>query len=341
MEMVLGGLALCVLLILVIIVSVSTRENESLLKNGYESIHIDNTLDDLIESPYYNKYKLTFDFIRHFGKEPKYRVDWLLKSLDMGHELECNGAYVTDSVRKNFPYFCETKYEFEALSKNYSALKGSVRGILNLGFIYIETNKQNNFLQEKKDYWRNRLLEMASEGNLEAQAGLCRALPLFTNEEVERYKEKYEGQLLRLAENGNPYAQLAVGQFIAKYRSEESFEWLKKAGEQGLSDAYFYLASAYNSILCLNNDLTIRQEELSERELQNINKKIAECYIKGAELDNGVMVAECQYYIASYYRYGSNGFEKNLSLAKYWYKKALKNGSEDAANAIKEMEKWG
>lgn len=133
---------------------------------------------------------------------------------------------------------------------------------------------------------------------------------------------------------------MGVGQFIAEYRSKESFDWLQKAGEQGLSDAYYHLACTYNSIIYLDDDFKVRDIPLEEKELQNLRKIIAEYYIKGAKYDNGIMAGECQYTIASYYENGSEGFPKDLSLAKYWYERALKNGKEHAASCIEAIEKY-
>lgn len=360
METILGIVALFCFLVLVIKVCISTDKtndtsvvklvNETIQsgKNN-EQTHVrnnsvtvsNNPTDTLSNSPYYSRYKTTFDYIRYYGNQQKYKIDWLLKSLDLGHELEYDGVFVVQSIEKNYPYFCETEYEFETLSKeDSSVLKGSVEGILGLGYLYLETNKKI-FLQEKKDYWRNQLLEMARGGNLEAQAGLCKAVPLFTKEEVEKNKEKYEAELLRLAESGNPYAQLGVGQFIAKFRSKESFDWLEKAGEQGLSDAYYHLAKAYENSIYIDDDLEVRDIPLEKSELQKINAKVAECYIKGAKLENGIWAAECQYMVASYYHHGDNGFKKDLAHAKYWYELALKNGKEYARVCIEEIDKWG
>lgn len=358
METILGIVGLFVFLFVVIKVCISTdKKDASVLKLLKDTIGIGNTReknrqenvsikeydvskDDLCNSPYYKKYQTTFDYIRYNGKQPKYKIDWLLKSLDMGRELEYNGVFVVQSIEKDYPYFCETEYEFYSLAKADSpALKGSIKGILDLGYLYLETNKQY-FLQEKKDYWRNQLVEMARGGNLEAQAGLCKGFPLFTKEEVEEYKEKYQDELVRLAKNGNPYAQLGVGQFIAEYRSKESFDWLQKAGEQGLSDAYYHLAAVYNNMIHIDDDFQIRNTPLSEKEEKDINEKIAECYIKGAKHDNGILAVECQYTIASYYETGYAGFPKDLALAKYWYERALKNGKEYAASCIEAIEKY-
>ena len=310
------------------------RENNSVSMNSPQS-------DCLMSSHYYNKYRNTFDYIRHFGKEPQYRIDWLLKSLDMGHELEYDGVFVTQSIDKNFPYFCETEEEFNGLSKDDClALKGSVAAIFGLGYLYSGSHMKS-FLQEKRDYWRNQILNMANDGNLEARAGLCRKNFLFTEQEVGGFKEKYEVELMHTAEDGNPYAQLAVGQFLAKNRKEK-LEWLNKAGEQGLSDAYYYLADVYTQMRFLDDEFNYKQDSLlDEKEEQLIDEEKGECYLKGAKHNNGMMAAECQYNLASAYHYGYYGFEKDLIHARYWYEIAFKNGKEYAGACIENIDRFG
>lgn len=297
--------------------------------------------DNLLNNPYYNKYRKTFDIIRYSGKEPKYRIDWLLKSLDMGHELEHDGVFVTASISKNFPYFCETEEEFERLSKDDGlALKGSVAAIFGLGYLYSGSHMRT-FLPEKRSYWRNQILEMAKSGNLDAQAGLCRRNMLFTDGEIEVYKREYESRLIHMAEDGNAYAQLAVGQFIAQNRKEK-MEWLIKAGEQGLSDAYYYLANAYEQMRFLDDELNYKSNvSLDEKEEKLIDEKKGECYLKGAKLNNGMMAVECQSMVANAYRYGYYGFEKDLVHARYWYEIAFKNGKEYAGSCIGDIDKFG
>lgn len=355
-EMILG--VIIFLIWAVIMYNLMNRKNDdSVVRQKYESIQsvsakeqpqsvnvsvsVKNPSSDiLVNSPYYNKYRKTFDIIRNSGKEPKYRIDWLLKSLDMGHELEHEGVFVTASISKNFPYFCETEEEFERLSKDDClALKGSVAAIFGLGYLYSGSHMKS-FLQEKRDYWRNQILNMANTGNLEARAGLCQKNFLFTEQEVEEFKEKYEAELLYMAEAGNPYAQLAVGQFLAKNRKEK-LEWLNKAGGQGLSDAYHYLAVAYTQMRFLDDDFNYKPILLDEKEEQLIDKKIGECYLKGAELNKGMMAAECQHNLGNAYHYGYYGFEKNLANARYWYEKAFQNGKESAGTCMENIEKFG
>lgn len=355
METLLGIAALFCLIVIIVFVSKEKTNDSSAINDTIQNekmneqsqkinapISVNNNSSDiLVNSPYYNKYRKTFDIIRHSGKEPKYRIDWLLKSLDMGHELEHDGVFVTASISKSFPYFCETEEEFNCLSKDDClALKGSVAAIFGLGYLYSGSHMKS-FLQEKRVYWRNKILEMAKTGNLDAQAGLCRKNLLFNEQEVEEYKEKYEAKLMHMAEDGNPYAQLAVGQFIARNRKEK-MEWLNKAGEQGLGDAYYYLADVYAQMRFLDDEFNYKQDSLlDEKEEQLIDEKTGECYLKGAKLNNGMMAAECQYNLASAYHYGYYGFEKDLVHARYWYEIAFKNGKEYAGKCIENIDRFG
>lgn len=296
--------------------------------------------DALINSPYYAQYKATFDYIWYNGQQPKYKIDWLLKSLDMGRELEAGGVYVVESIKKDLPYFCETEVELDRLFESDGpAMKGSVKGILDLGYFYHEVNK-DYFLQEKRDYWKHRLIEMAQCGNLEAQAALCANRGLFEEEEVNAFKEKYETEIMRLANEGNPYAQLGVGLFLTKYKSREFFSWMEKAAIQGLSDAYYYMGKGYESFIYSDEDFNMREKPLEGDELKAINAKTSECYIKGANTKNGIMAERCQLICASNYEDGSNGFPKNVPLARSWYKMAAENGNEYAASMVDVIDKY-
>ena len=63
-------------------------------------------------------------------------------------------------------------------------------------------------------------------------------------------------------------------------------------------------------------------------------KQAAECYYKGAEADNGVMAASCQYIVGGYCKDGGFGFPKDTERAKYWYRKSLENGETGAKSSL-------
>ncbi|MDO4343414.1 MAG: hypothetical protein Q4C50_01300 [Eubacteriales bacterium] len=288
--------------------------------------------DALINSPYYSKYKTVFDLIWHDGKQPKYKIDWLLQSLNMGRELEDSGTYVLASIKNGLPYFCETEYEFDKFfDYDKPVTLGSIDGLMDICFFYHETNRDHSH-PEKRQYWQQQLRELALSGNLEAQGALCSnfAKFVFSESEVAEFKEKYESSLFSLAESGDAYAQLAVGEFLSPYRSQESLGWLIKAANQGLSNAWFQLGKAYNAMISLDDNGHIRKVPLPEEEKHSLERKIAESYYKGAEANNGVMAARCQHIVGMYYEDGNSIFPKDIEKAKYWYQKSLENSDANA-----------
>lgn len=301
--------------------------------------------DALINSPYYSKYKTVFDLVWYDGKQPKYKIDWLIQSLDMGRELENSGYYVIESIKNGLPYFCETEYEFDRFfDSDKPVTLGSIDGMMDICFFYHEANKDHSH-PAKRQYWQQRLRELALSGNLEAQGALCSnfAKTVFSEDEVARFKEKYESSLFSLAESGNAYAQLAVGEFLSPYRSQERIEWLIKAANQGLSNAWFQLSKSYQAIVSLDDNGNIRKEPLPEQEKARIDEKIAECFYRGAEANNGAMAARCQYMVGSYYEDGDSIFPKDINKAKHWYQKALENGETRAKyplDRINEHPEW-
>lgn len=319
----------------------TTKQLEAAVGENIDDSHITRSMEYiLVNSPHYNKYKSLFDWII-YKKEPKYKVEWLLKSLNLGRELECNGAFVMQSVEKGLPYFCETEREFDEFFKSEKpVMKGSIHGMLEMGFFYHEVNK-DIFLQEKRAYWKNCLIEMAQSGNLGAQAALCSGKGgLFEREEIEKYKGKYEENLFRLAEDGDPYAQLGLGQYIEKYKSKESFNWLRKAGEQGLSDAWYYMAKSYESLIYADENFVMREKPLEGEALAELEDKIVECYLKGAVANNGILAAECQCRIASCYEDGHLGLTKDIAKSIYWYERAFENGSEYAGSMVEVLSNY-
>ena len=301
--------------------------------------------DALINSPYYSKYKTLFDLIWYDGKQPKYKIDWLLQSLGMGRELENLGTYVLDSIKNGLPYFCETEYEFDKFfDSDKPVALGSIDGIMDICFFYHEVNRDHSH-PAKRQYWQQRLRELALSGNLEAQGALCSnfAKIVFSENEVVEFKEKYESVLRSLAESGDAYAQLAVGEFLLPYRSQERLKCLIKAANQGLSNAWFQLSKAYGAIISLDDNGDIRKVPLPEEEKNSLEGKIAESYYKGAEANNGVMAARCQYMVGVYYEDGDSIFPKDIEKAKYWYQKSLENGETRAkyrVDAIDEHREW-
>lgn len=298
-----------------------------------------NAADALLDSPYYSQYRTTFDLIWYNGRQPRYKIDWLLLSLDMGRELENGGSYVVKSMEEKLPYFCETEYEYDLFYKSESpVMKGSVDGMMNLAFFYNEVNK-SQFHPKKLNYWQKRIRKQAYDGDFEAQGALCSgyATIVFSREESEQFKEWYQAGLLKAAEEGNATAQLAVGKYLNSKNMEERMRWLRKSAKQGLSDAWYELKKAYDVIFNLNDDFQPRETPLPEEEAYQLQEKMAKCLFQGAKADNGVMAAWCQYMTGVNYQEGNFCFPKDLEKAKYWFHKSYENGCNYAKNEIENM----
>ncbi|MCH5354025.1 MAG: sel1 repeat family protein [Acutalibacter sp.] len=294
--------------------------------------------DALINSPYYAQYKGLFDYIWYDGKQPKYKVDWLLQSLDMGHEIESGGYYIMESMKQNLPYFCETEDEYDYFF-SYLQPIDSVEGMEHMCVFY--SSFQPSGHPAKQEYWKQRLCELAITGNLRAQAALCSDATgiqvSFSDDERKKHKEKYRETLFSLAESGNAEGQLAVGEYLSPERSQEKIEWLTKAANQGLSDAWYQLHSFYLGKMLFDDNGGVRQAPLSEEEKQDLEGKMAEYVYKGAEANNGAMAGWCQHEVGNYYAEGNSVFAKDLEKAKYWYQRALENGVEDAEREIRNI----
>lgn len=286
---------------------------------------------DLHSSPHYSCYRNLFDFISSNSSHPQYKIDWLLESLDMGHELEDNGFYVMDSIRNNLPYFCETESEFDLFFDSRApVLKGSVEGILQMISFYFYNLKHPS----KRVFWLELLQELAQNGNLEAQAALCtnRVKNFFSESEASDFKKKYEANLMRLAEAGNAEAQLAVGEFLMP-TPPLKIKWLTKAAQQGLSDAWYQLGEAYGSKINITDDGQFMPDRLSQDEVRQLMVKETECLLNGAKANNGIMAAWCQYMAGRRYAEGEY-LPMDLTQAAYWTQEAIKNGEERAESYL-------
>lgn len=264
------------------------------------------------------------------GKQPKYKIDWLLESLNMGRELEDNGNYVLDSIEANLPYFCETVSEYNFFFDNEKPVtRGSIEGILDLMLQYTSSTKLTH--PSKLAYWQEQIKRMASNGNMQAQAALCAAKTnvykgAFSETDLEEAFNKYHDSLIAAAERGDPQAQLAVGIFLTPYASRRKREMLAKATDADLTDAWYHLGHAFSTLIYSDEDGTWRGDTLPSDDKKALQEKEMECYVHGAEANNGIMAGWCQKYIAMWYEDGDGILPLDLRKAKYWYEKAAENG---------------
>lgn len=90
------------------------------------------------------------------------------------------------------------------------------------------------------------------------------------------------------------------------------------------------MGKSYGAIIHLDNNGDMRKTPLPEEVEHSLKRKIAESHYRGAEANNGVMGAWCQYMVGTYYEDGDSIFIKDIERAKYWYRKALENGETRA-----------
>lgn len=102
---------------------------------GAASKVADNEVSRLLKgSRFYAENKGLFDYIANMN-QPRYKVELLLQSLELGHELEINGNYIFQSIREDLPYFAETEEEHDCFHNDEDpVLLGSLLGIQSLLF---------------------------------------------------------------------------------------------------------------------------------------------------------------------------------------------------------------
>lgn len=274
------------------------------------------------------------------GEEP-YKIELLKQSLDMGYELEDDGAYVTRSIELELPYFCETKQEFEMFfDPEKPVVRGSILGMISLILFYDDAEKAHTH-PAKRRYWQEKLRKMANNGSYEVRGALCSKWGelAFSKDEVALFKQQYETDLRQRAQSGNHVAQLALGEFLSVYNWRERMEWLSMAAQGGLSDAWYQLGQVYTSAINFDQNNQLRKTPLPEDKVKFLKDKAAECYLQGAEANNGVMAAWCQCKVGDYYKDGSSVLLKDADLAMYWYQMAMNNGEEQAIDKLEFIQK--
>lgn len=217
-------------------------------------------------------------------------------------------------------------------------LRGSIIEMMSLILFYDDAERTH---PAKRQYWQEELRTLADNGNYEAQGALCSKWGelTFSESEVEIFKQKYETDLRQQAEDGNCAAQLAVGEFLSPHSLQERMEWFSKAAQGGLSDAWYHLGQAYVSAISFDQNNQLRKNPLSSDKVKSLGEKAAECYLRGAEANNGVMAAWCQCKVGDYYRDGNSILPKDVDLAIYWYQVAEENGENRASVELKSLQK--
>ncbi len=262
--------------------------------------------------------------------------------------MEAEGKVIDwDCVKRTdnskYPYPCATKSEKNRID---NAIKNYIKGIFALTQIYTmgqSENKNNTDSTiykdlDKKNYWKNKLIEYANSGNRNAQASLIYKSEycedLLSVEERQLYENKYKEKLIADAENDDPFAQFAVAEFElngAVRESDKRSTYLKNAGNAGIGDAFYLLAQDF-IFECMH-----KNKDFNEKE--NIDY-FYDLYIKGVNTGNGVFLGEMQNDIGRCYYEGINGFKKDLVIAKQYYENAIKNGSKEAINNLEVLNRY-
>lgn len=183
-------------------------------------------------------------------------------------------------------------------------------------------------------------MTLAQKENREAQAALCCKFTedVINHEVVESFRTAYASELWKLAEAGDGAAQLAVGEFLCAYGSTERLDWLSKAARQGLSDAWYYLGKEYEAAIRIDQNRQPRKIPLTNEQARKFRGKAAECFLQGAEANNGVMAAWCQCKIGDYYKNGNSILPKDVDLAIYWYQVAVESGENRARGELESLQ---
>ncbi|MCW9706547.1 tetratricopeptide repeat protein [Fodinibius salsisoli] len=193
-----------------------------------------------------------------------------------------------------------------------------------------------------------------------------------------RYLRRAWDPMYGEASAGEPFWQYIVGGIYCQYqtvgkphvkgglleggdyskRDDKGMKWYRESAEQGFATAQHRLGYVYQMGLC-GQDKNDEQaffwyQEAAEQGVLRAQSEVANSYINGngvaRDYSKGLILlrkvanqghAGSQYKLGVYYEQGSVGLDKDLVKAKYWYKKAAKNGNWVAENRLERLDNQG
>ena len=241
---------------------------------------------------------------------------------------------VSDTNNSQYPYPCATEAEKRLFEddKYNQLLRGDAHNIAWAVIYYAEGYDITSNCSEltihsdtdKLNYWCQKLVSGAYNGNRSYQAVLMRSWSLKKIWDENFYIEKYKENLLADAQNGDPQAQYAVAEFELDGATEGSAkrkEYLENAARSGLGDAYHLLARDFEKTV----DMRYGDEN---------SCYFYSLYLKGANCNNGAFAGHMQDWVADCFYNGECGLPKDKNKALYYYRLAAKNGSKSAKNSL-------
>lgn len=334
----------------------STYQQEQVTYNYYDSqynIGYNVYAEILVNSPFMQYYPFFMTLRRDYPFYDLNNYKMLLWSLYHGRIIEANGYYILESIKADFPYLCETKYEYDLIQQIYncSVFEGNLMySIRSLQKVYGDVNSPL-YHPDKLLFWKKVLVSM-SEVNYDDDFYQRSAFGKHINSKSKRlyglYFEAYEA-IVSVADNEDyMFSALEKSKIIEAFKEKcindyvtarvEAYslkldrvdEKIKKFEEiidkymktiAGGSDIYCYLVNLYNKKLTSFTNQMIPNEDKTDI----INKKV-ECVKKGAEINDGLYAGKLQRELATYYLVGFNNIPKDINQAIRFLMKARNNG---------------
>ena len=317
----------------------NTKKTPSTEFNAAAQIHSENS----------RKYGASYDCVSKYNNNiarwvamkevPRYAMDWLAESIQKGVEIEYPA--ISFSVEKGLPYLCETEEETWLFDKEENPLQNSTEGIYSalLKYTYGSTANEN-----KKNYWINRLLSLANNGDMMARGLLCWRCGIISvdgnydgvisRDKWEELKSAYEESIIKACHSGDPYSQLSSAKYNRDISEDEKEKLYLSSIEKGLSDACYYYAKFLDQKRFVANGMTVNIPPYGTDEWQEYMRVELSLYKKGAEFNNGILAGYCQFRLGDMYANGDGGVFKDAATAQMWFQKAYNNGYENARSYL-------